>query len=78
MQPPSWERVLKRTAIFVPIMFLAIWMLERGIGLTAQLLVTAQMLVIFVPFSYLMDRMMYRRYLRQTGAEPPAKPSRRT
>lgn len=76
VQPPSWERVIKRTAIFVPIMFVAIYMLERDIGITAQLLVTAQMLLIFVPFSYLMDRMMYRRHLRQTGQEP-AKSSRR-
>ena len=75
VQPPSWERVIKRTAIFVPIMFLAIYMLERDIGMTAQLIVTAQMLLIFVPFSYLMDRMMYRRHLRQTGQEP-IKPNR--
>ena len=75
VQPPSWERVIKRTAIFIPIMFLAIYMLERGIGLTAQLVVTAQMLLIFIPFSYVMDRCMYKRYLRQTGQEP-VKPSR--
>jgi hypothetical protein len=75
VQPPSWERVVKRTAIFIPIMFLAIYMLERDIGLAAQVLVTGQMLIIFIPFSYLMDRMMYRRYLRQTGQEP-AKPGR--
>jgi hypothetical protein len=35
------------------------------------------MLVLFVPFSYLVDRMMYRRSLRQTLASGKTPPSRR-
>ena len=28
----------------------------------------------FLPFMYLMDRAMYRSYLRRSGGEPPPKP----
>jgi hypothetical protein len=38
----------------------------------------ALLMAFFIPFSYLMDRMMYRTYLRRTGQEPPrAQPRRR-
>lgn len=70
---PSWARVLKRAAIFGPIMFVTIALLDRSAGVASQLLITFQMLVLFVPFSYLVDRMMYRRFLRQTGAAAPGR-----
>jgi hypothetical protein len=71
IQPPSWSRVLKRAGLFAPLMFAFIYLLDRNIGLAAVLLVTAQMLVIFLPLSYLMDRMLYRRSLRQAEASQP-------
>jgi hypothetical protein len=65
--PPSWHRVLKRSAIFTPFMFLGILLLSRGrlttVGVVVQ---TLWLVLLFVPFSYLIDRMMYRRYVRQT------------
>jgi len=76
VKPPSWERVLKRAAVFAPFMFGTIWLIDRRLGVPGVLLVTLQMLVIFIPFSYLLDRTMYRRLLRQTGATP-AKATRR-
>jgi len=39
--------------------------------LQAKVIETLWLMLLFIPFSYLIDRMMYRRYLRQTGQEPP-------
>ena len=74
--PPSWQRVLKRGLIFAPFMLLAITLLGRGLSWPARILETVWLLVLFVPFSYLIDRMMYRRYLRQIGQEPPTRQRR--
>ena len=35
-----------------------------------QIAMTVWLLAIFLPFSYFMDSMMYRRYLKRTGDEP--------
>jgi hypothetical protein len=69
--PPSWKRVAKRGVIFAPFMLLAIALLGRGLTWPAKILETLWLLLLFVPFSYMIDRMMYRRYLRQIGQEPP-------
>lgn len=60
-QPPSWPRVLKRGALFAPI-FLATVMLLAGDRLTfaGAVLQTVFLLAIFVPFSYFMDRLVWR------------------
>jgi hypothetical protein len=76
--PPSWQRVLKRGAIFAPFMFLGIMLLSGGklsiLGVFAQ---TLWLVALFIPFSYFIDRAMYRRYLRQSGDSPPARRQRR-
>jgi hypothetical protein len=74
--PPSIRRVAKRGLIFAPFMLLAITLLGRGLTWPARILETVWLLVLFVPFSYLIDRMMYRRYLRQIGQEPPTRQRR--
>ena len=60
-QPPTWSRVLKRGAIFAPI-FLATVLLLGGSRLTfaGAVVQTALLLAIFVPFSYFMDRLVWR------------------
>jgi hypothetical protein len=68
---PNWRRALKRGAIFAPFMFVAISLLGRKLTWQGRVIETLWLLILFVPFSYLIDRMMYRRYLRQTGQEPP-------
>jgi hypothetical protein len=71
-QPPSWPRVFKRGALFAPI-FLATVMLLAGDRLTfaGAVLQTVFLLAIFVPFSYFMDRLVWRahekRRLRDAG-----------
>jgi hypothetical protein len=60
-QPPTWGRVLKRGAIFAPI-FLATVLLLAGNRLTfaGAVVQTAFLLAIFIPFSYFMDRLVWR------------------
>jgi hypothetical protein len=60
-QPPSWSKVLKRGAIFAPI-FLATVMLLGGNKMTfmAAVLQTVLLVAVFIPFSYFMDRVVWR------------------
>jgi hypothetical protein len=60
-QPPTWGRVLKRGAIFAPI-FLATVLLLGGNRLTfaGAVVQTIFLLAVFVPFSYVMDRLVWR------------------
>jgi hypothetical protein len=60
VQPPSWRRVAKRAAIFAPLMYVFITLTNRGTNPWYALLITLQLILLFVPFSYLMDRLTYR------------------
>jgi hypothetical protein len=66
VQPPSWPRVLKRGAIFAPI-FLATVMLLGGGKMTIQAAIgqTALLIAVFIPFSYFMDRVVWRQYQKR-------------
>ncbi len=60
-QPPTWGRVLKRGAIFAPIFLATVMLLGRGkLTLAGAIVQTIFLLAIFVPFSYFMDRMVWR------------------
>ena len=66
IQPPSWRRVGKRALVFGPLMFVVIMLVYRDeLSLPAQVLLTLQMLLLFVPFSYLMDSLFYRAHRRR-------------
>lgn len=73
VEPPSWRRVLRRGAIFAPIMFLVISFLSKNLTLQQKLVQTLFLLAFFIPFSYLMDVLMYRAYRRRMDAR--AKPT---
>jgi hypothetical protein len=76
IDPPSWTRVLKRGAIFAPLIFVALGLFNHE-TLPARIALTAAYTAFFIPFMYLMDRAMYRSYLRRTG-NLPARASRRS
>jgi hypothetical protein len=65
IDPPSWNRVAKRGAIFAPLMFITIRLLERGEPLAASVFRTAFLMLVFLPFSYVMDSFLYRSYQRR-------------
>jgi hypothetical protein len=71
--PPSWNKVVRRGAIFAPVMFIVVYSLDKKHGIGPALYQTALLFLFFVPFSYLMDRAMYRAYQRKTGAARPPK-----
>jgi hypothetical protein len=60
--------------IFAPIIFAAFLVLNQKQSMGTRLLLTAFYTAFFIPFMYLMDRAMYRTYLKRTGQAPP--PSR--
>jgi hypothetical protein len=67
IEPPSWNKVGRRALIFGPLMFITIRLLERGEPFAASLFRTLFLLLIFLPFSYVMDAVMYRTYQRRMG-----------
>ena len=75
IQPPSVRRVLKRGLIFGPVMFILISLLPGGddISLLARVVNTFMLLLIFLPFSYVMDTVTYRIWLRRTGQAAPSR-----
>jgi hypothetical protein len=67
IQPPSWRRVGKRGLIFAPLMFLTVSLLAPDATLASNIAQTLFLLLIFLPFSYVMDSMTYRLWRRRTG-----------
>ena len=64
-QPPSWRRTLKRGVVFAPIMFVVVMLLSNDLALTEQITQTAIIVGIFVPFSFLLDGVLYRSFKKR-------------
>jgi hypothetical protein len=75
--PPSWRKVAKRALLFGPLIFLAFSAINSGQPIASRLAVSAIYTAFFVPLMYLMDRAMYRSYLRRTGQDMPRRPTAR-
>jgi len=71
IEPPSWTRVGKRALFIAPVMFLLINLMGKNLSVVAGSFKKKVLLAIFLPFSYFMDSLMYRSYLKRTGAAPP-------
>ena len=71
LRPPSWTKVGKRALIFFPLIFLAFSFVNSNQAVGTRLLVTLVYTAFFLPFMYLMDRAMYRAYLKRTGQPLP-------
>jgi hypothetical protein len=64
-QAPSWQRTLRRGAIFAPIMFGTVFLLSPDLPLVTKVTQTLLIVAIFVPFSYFIDRFFYRSFQRR-------------
>jgi hypothetical protein len=65
-QPPTWPRVLKRGAIFAPIFLATVLLLGGGnLKFAGAVVQTIFLLAVFVPFSYLMDRLVWRSHQKR-------------
>jgi hypothetical protein len=63
---PTLGRVLRRTAIFAPIILVVVFLTSSKDATTAEKVYTAVMLLaFFIPFSYLVDVIMYRTLTRR-------------
>ncbi|HEY7730730.1 MAG TPA: hypothetical protein VH950_07485 [Gaiellaceae bacterium] len=65
LQPPSWSRTFKRGLIFAPIFLGVVLLLNGGQGIAFALINTFFLLVVFVPFSYLIDKVMWRSFQKR-------------
>ena len=64
-QAPSWRRTLKRGLVFAPIMFVTVMLLSSDLTLADQLIQTAFIVAIFVPFSHFLDGVMWRSFKKR-------------
>jgi hypothetical protein len=65
IQKPSLQRVLKRTAIFAPLIALFIVLTSDGLELGGLIFNVVLLLAFFMPFSYMVDTFVYRMLLRR-------------
>jgi hypothetical protein len=74
VQPPSWNKVFRRAALFFPLFFL-LFSLVGGAktSLINKLGLSLIYTLLFMPFMYLMDRTAYRAYVKRTGGGPDPK-----
>ena len=77
IQKPSLQRVLKRTAIFGPL--IAVFIVVTANDLTAVGLIfnVALLLAFFMPFSYMVDTFVYRMLLRKHEKDRAARKAAR-
>jgi hypothetical protein len=64
-QPASWRRTFKRGAIFAPIMLATVMLLNPEKSMAEKVTSTLIVLAVFVPFSYVLDGVMYRSYRKR-------------
>jgi hypothetical protein len=73
-QPPSWPRVLKRGAIFAPLFLVTVMLIDRKhMTFERAVVQTAILLVLFVPFSYFLDSLVWRSHQKRMGGGSAAK-----
>ena len=62
---PSMQRVLKRTAFFLPLALVMVFLLGKSLSTQQKVSQAALLLAFFIPFSYVVDVFMYRAYQRR-------------
>lgn len=62
---PSMGRVLRRTAIFAPLILVIVWITNPDATTVAKLSTVLTLLAFFIPFTYLVDVFMYRMLQRR-------------
>jgi hypothetical protein len=67
IQKPSMSRVFKRTAIFAPLILIVVFWTGGESTTAAKIFTTVTLLAFFIPFSYLVDSIMYRVYSKRQG-----------
>jgi hypothetical protein len=76
IQKPSLQRVLKRTAIFGPLIAVFILLTSDGLSTAGLIFNVVLLLAFFMPFSYMVDLFVYRMLLRRHEKERAARKAR--
>jgi hypothetical protein len=70
VDPPSWRRTLRRGGIFAPLMLIVVYLLQgKDKNIPGAVLQTVFLLMLFIPFSYFMDSLMYRSFRKRVAAK---------
>ena len=67
VQPPSWSRTLKRGLVFAPLMLIVVLLVGGNLSLGQKIFQTVFLLLVFIPFSYFMDAMLWRSYQKRAA-----------
>lgn len=62
---PSMARVLKRTAIFAPIILVIVFWTGGDSTTISKIFTGVTLVAFFIPFSYIVDSMVYRMYSKR-------------
>ena len=73
VKPPSWNRSLRRAALFLPLFFIVFTLVNKHAAIETRVLSSLAYSALFVPLTYVMDRTAYRSYLRRSGRDPVPK-----
>ncbi len=74
---PSLQRVIRRAAIFGPIVFVFVFLTSgKDATIGGKITVTVMLLAFFIPFSYLVDVFMYRAFQRRRARQSGQVPKR--
>lgn len=71
--PPSWTRSTRRALLFFPLFFIVFSLVNKHQALAPKVAASLAYSLLFIPLTYLMDRMAYRAYLRRSGRDPRPK-----
>ena len=75
VQKPSLQRVLKRSAIFAPLIAIFIKVTTPDITIEGLIFNVVLLLAFFMPFTYFVDLFVYRMLMRRLERERGQKPS---
>ena len=78
-QAPSWERAVKRALILGAVVFALFAFTNRKGGYTSALPLALIYTLLFIPFTYMVDRYAYNRYKarQERGPSAPRQPKKR-
>jgi hypothetical protein len=76
--PPSWRRAAKRAVILGAVIFVLFSLLNaKSGGWVSALLLAILYTLLFIPFTYYVDRFAYGRWQRRTTPQPKKQPKKR-
>ena len=70
VKPPAWGRSIRRAALFLPLFFVVFSLVNKSMPVATRVLSSVAYSALFVPLTYMMDRMAYRTYLHRSGRRP--------